>query len=219
MNLVNNLLRVQFRTLNYSDKEVNLKGDRVVVRNAGAYPRFYWIKGQGVLGSDPGKWDYRLLEEFANCDGTPEAILRFTEQYGPLNARLRTGERRQTTFRIADWKTFQNEYRKTWEELRPKGTRALFPHASLKTLPGERFFWWFSELSYQTADLYRLLLLELHSVPRHRLRKCRRQGCTTPFFIAQHLSRRYCTACRRAARLESKRKSWQNHKQRWRSGG
>jgi len=171
MNLVNNLLRVQFRTLNYSDRLVQLKEDRIVVCDARAYPRFYWIKGQGVLGSGLGKWDYGLLEEFANCLGTPVAILRFTQQYGPLNARLRTGEHRRTTFTIAKWQQRQNDYRHIWEQLRPKGHRACIPHADLKVLPGERFSWWSSELSYQTADLYRLLLLELYSIPRHRLKE------------------------------------------------
>lgn len=208
MNTVNHLLRLRFCTWGYSDKEVKLKGDAVSVVRIKYYPRLYWIGGQE---GQPGEWDRSLLEEFANSSGSPEEILRFTGRYGPLEARLRGGEKRRTTFKICDWQRLQREYKDKWEGLRLRRGRLKLPMADLPVVAGEQFDWWFSRLSYHTANLHRLLLLELYSTPRHRLKKCIGQDCETPFFIADHLSRRYCKACKQRARLESKRKSWRKH--------
>jgi hypothetical protein len=218
MNTVNHLPRLQFRTVGYSDKKAALlKGDRISIREIKTYPRLYWINGRGERSSvQSGEWNLDILEEFANCSGEPDDILSFTRRYGSLITRLRLGEKRRTTFKIADWRHLQRQYQETWEQLRQKTGKVKFPIAHLQTVPGEQFNWWFSNLSYQTANLYRLLLLELYSIPRHRLRKCGRDGCKTPYFIADHLSRKYCNACKRQARLESKRKAWQKNKQRWR---
>ena len=44
-----------------------------------------------------------------------------------------------------------------------------------------------------TTTLYRLLEFELMSVPRDRLRLCRRSDCKHPYFIARHGSQQYCS--------------------------
>jgi hypothetical protein len=215
MNNVNHLLRTRFFTWAYSAKDVVLKSDVVSIRRIEAYPSQHRIQTD-KQAQNPGNWSRNILEEFANSSGAPAEIVSFTERYEALEARIQPGVMKPTRFRIADWQRLQQEFRDTWEKLRQKRGRLNLPIGQLGVLTGESFHWWFSELSYETANLYRLLLLELYSLPRHRLRKCVGKNCKTPFFIADHLSRRYCVACKRCARLETKRKSWQTHKEAWR---
>jgi len=152
------------------------------------------------------------MEALANSPCTADEVLRFTERYGPLNARLKRGEKQSSRFKISDWQNLQREYRDTWDRLRLKRGRALFPIANLSVVAGEEFNWSFDDLSYTAGSLYRLLLLELYTMPRERLKKCRRAQCQTPYFIAEHLSQRLCAACKMEARLESKRKWWSKNR-------
>lgn len=48
---------------------------------------------------------------------------------------------------------------------------------------------------------------------RHRLGKCEREGCTTPYFVKTHPRARYCCeACFRASRLEKKNQWWKQNR-------
>lgn len=210
-------MRLKFFTWAHSkeNKQVMLKNDVVSIRRNGTSPSKHWIQ-TSKQSQNLGCWSRSILEEFANSSGTPSEIVSFTERYEALEQRIQPSVTARTTFKIADWQRLQREFRESWEKLRQARGRVKLPTGRLRALTGESFHWWFSELSYETANLYRLLLLELHSLPRHRLRKCTGENCKTPFFIADHLSRRYCTECKRRVMLATKRKSWQKHKEAWR---
>jgi hypothetical protein len=152
------------------------------------------------------------MEALANSLGTLDEIIRFTERYGPLDARLKPGERQNTCFKISDWQNLQREYRNIWDGLMLRRGKMRLPTASLPAVAGEEFLWWFDDLRFNAGSLYRLLLLELYSMPRARLRKCRRAECQTPYFVAEHLSQRYCAKCKTEARLEGKRRWWSKNR-------
>jgi hypothetical protein len=202
-------MRVRFLTLSYSEKQVELRGDVVSVRNGRAYPRIRGIQPTSATSSSDD-WGRSLLEDFANCIGTPDAISRFTQKYDPLTARLRSGQRLNTKFAVVDWLRLQKDFRDAWDKLsRP---RQLIHFAELPVVAKEEFHWWFSDLSYRTANLYRLLLLELYSLPRRSLRRCVRPSCETPYFVAAHLRQKYCANCKRVVRLEGKRRWWSRNR-------
>lgn len=211
MNTVNHLRRLRFRTRSYTDKTVSAKGNTIVVKCGKGHPKFYSVEiDEGRL--EIGGWDRKILEEFANCPPERDAIMNFTKEYGPLCAV--PDKKGDIRFTLAEWRDLQNKYKQIWNELIPK-RKVKFPNAQLPTHFDEKFVWWFSELTYQVADLYRLLLLELYSISRQRVRKCKHANCTQPYFIAEHLGRKYCLKCREVARRETKRKSWVRNNHRW----
>ena len=212
MNNVNHLRRLQFRTLVCLGKAVERRGHYIYVKHGLAYPGFKSIEATRNTEASEERWDRSLMEALANSLGTTDEILRFTERYGPLDARLKVGEKRNTRFDIGDWQKLQREYRATWDRLMLRRGRVVPPTARLPVVAGEEIFWWFDDLRFSAGSLYRLLLLELYSMPRAKLKKCRRAGCQVPYFVADHLSQRYCTTCRLEARLESKRKWWSENR-------
>jgi hypothetical protein len=165
--------------------------------------------------------------DFANAQNTTPAILAFTERYGPITADLvlhhhdlTSDPHRDTVFSLQEWRDRQDEFRKTWNWITPVGRRhaRLAPGGMLEVAPAERFSWRWNELVYETADLYRLLLLELHSFREHRVWKCARQACTAPYFIREHGNERYCSKpCQDAAHRAVKLTSWHRHKKQWRA--
>jgi hypothetical protein len=162
------------------------------------------------------EWDQTLLEDFANCGGSADEVVRFTRRYGPLEARLRLGEKLDTSFQIAEWRRLQQEFRDKWNALSPKRMQVIPIPTDLPGDAEEEFQWWFSKLSYRTANLYRLLLLELYSIPPRKLKRCVGPTCVTPYFIADHLLQKYCISCRTLTRLERKRRWWSKNRS---SGG
>ena len=210
MNNVNHLRRLRFRTLACSGV-VDRRGDFIYVK-PDSYPRLNSIRATQSEGPSGEGWDRSLMEALANSLGSADDVVRFTERYGPLNARLKSGEKRTIRFKISDWKNLQRQYRDTWDRMMLGRGRMRLPAENLPVVAGEQFDWWFDDLSFKAGSLYRLLLLELYSMPRARLKKCRRADCRTPYFIAEHLSQRYCTTCKNEARLENKRKWWSANK-------
>jgi hypothetical protein len=72
-------------------------------------------------------------------------------------------------------------------------------------------------LSYRAANLWRLLVFDLLSCPRERLRKCAQPGCKNPHFVARHLKQNYCSEpCAAAGRALWKRNWWNQHGKEWR---
>jgi len=208
VNSVNHLRRLQFSALVYSDKSVERRGGCIYVIQGPAYPSFKQILVTRNAEASEEMWDRSVMEALANSSGTEDEVLRFTELYGPLNARLKAGEKRNTHFKINDWRKLQRVYRDTWDGLVPRRGKIRIPTVSLPVIAGEEFGWWFNDLSFKAGNLYRLLLLELYSMPKGMLKKCTVATCRTPYFVAEHRSQRYCATCKTEVRLESKRKWW-----------
>jgi hypothetical protein len=149
-----------------------------------------------------------ILEDFANRTCDPESVLRFTQEYGPLDHTFKPD--REFRFRIQIWADLQAEFRRRWERLMyivGKPIPLDVPVLAVKR--GEAFEWTFGDLSFRSSTLYRLLTLELHSRPRERLRRCSRPDCPTPYFLAKRLQQRYCCEdCAKWAQREEKLKWW-----------
>src|SRR5437773_5279353 len=148
----------------------------------------------------------KLLEEFANCRPDPDAVIRFTKKYGPLQ--LIPSPSEVFSFRITDWLAAQANFCEKWKRNTGRRVR-LWPVDILEGEPGESFSVspWYYE--YRASNLYRLLLLELYSFTQARLRLCRRPDCPTPFFVATHLKTKYCSKpCAAWKQREWKRAWW-----------
>jgi hypothetical protein len=151
----------------------------------------------------------KLLGELANWPSDPEMIRQFTLRHGPLT--LKADRDKKFSFSINEWRDGQRQFRQEWEDLRIKrGVRAaILPNATLEAEVGEQFDVTYDQLSYVANTLFRLLLLELQSVPRNRLRKCALTDCVNPYFVATHLRQRYCSAeCAAKAQRVAKLKWW-----------
>ena len=174
----------------------------------------------------------RVFEEFANWPDGPRDILRFTRRYGPLEQRaLPDGLFR---FRLEEWRQNREGFRWLWSlvqsgqslgalarpssegwqpliEFRPDGTSRL---------PVDEHDEWVyarAALRYEPANLWRLLVFDLLSTPKERLRRCARADCQNPYFVARHLKKRYCSEpCAATARAGWKRNWWTQHGKQWR---
>src|SRR6266404_4472445 len=114
----------------------------------------------------------KLLENFANWPCTPEDVLRFTKNYGPLTSTAVGNE--TFSFSVNDWRSSQKEFQQGWKQLMQKSrsvvSKLLGPPLSPEDV--EEFFFSGTGLEYRTATLYRLLCVELFSIPKDKLRKC-----------------------------------------------
>lgn len=116
-------------------------------------------------------------------------------------------------FDIREWLSAQIGFRSTWSVIStwPKSREKTMP--IIGTLPGEEFCLVDGQLTFQTADLHRFLLLDLFSVASERIRICRRPDCDqVPYFVAAHLGQWYCTRmCSDWAQREHRKKWWAKH--------
>lgn len=160
-----------------------------------------------------------LAEEFMNWGDEPAEIARFVRLYAPLllkqwehpNRTLispRAGE--EFRFPLAVWREAKAGFRLTWEII--SGGRADF-HA---TFQGDVLVAEEGQLIYKALNLYNFMQLELALCPQERLRKCRRPGCHSPYFLAGHLRQRYCsTVCAEWAQSQSKKNWWELRGREW----
>jgi hypothetical protein len=165
-----------------------------------------WQSYSNSLRIDP-KAD--VLAEFANWPNSPKDVLRFTAKWGPLDVPFRGDE--EFRFQVSEWQQVQVEFRGLWEEKMPQKGKpvSLLPHSEMKVQEGEEFEFVFSNLSYRTSTLRRLLILELLARPRERMRKCLKLDCPNPYFFATRLQQRYCSEpCAQWAQLGWKRAWW-----------
>ena len=187
-----------FCTLATGVAKVSRKGTTIVGRWKDVYPGTFRVRTQ------------RVLPRFANWSSEPDRVVRFTKVYGPLTVRAR-GRGRSFSFGLDDWQRAQREFKAMWDkEIGLRGRRYITGHSGeFETERGEEFSLWRGQWSYVTATLYRLLYLELLATPPERLRKCPRQDCKTPYFIARHLRERYCSRkCAAGAQRQSKLRWW-----------
>jgi len=175
-----------------------------------------WTDVPVEVGSGNAK---ELIEEFANCKEGPEAILRFTRKFGPLETAHRTnadGKGAFFQFSVPAWRKEQHRIQMEWEAY------FEFRHipisvTAIATSPKEYFVLTQSGLKYRAENLLRLLSFSLTSIPAERLRVCVRPHCTHPYFIARHLNQNYCSdRCARYGQQKWKKDWWDRHGTEWR---
>ncbi len=147
----------------------------------------------------------RLIEQFINQPDNPESILCFTLQNGPLQQAVAPDI--PFEFEIQSFRRAQENFRKMWQnpdqlaECNVEEGRMRFRQGSI---------------TYIAATLESFLRFDLLTCPVERLKACRRDGCSHPYFIAGDLKRRFCSVeCSEEGRREVKRDWWQKHGQKW----
>jgi hypothetical protein len=186
------------------------------------------LRGSEIVGTQQsplpevrGPENAVLCAEFANWPNDAEGVLRFTQRYGALRAPLIPGAK--FSFQISDWQKDQALIRSSWEMTRYIAQKfgllkyGNFRQAAVRIEEGEEFIIRERGLEYRTGSLFRLLWMELISIPIVRLRKCLQLDCQTPFFVATHLGQKYCSKqCAHRAQREWKRDWWRERGADWR---
>jgi hypothetical protein len=207
----NSFRQVAFFTLaGVSSAELQAQGQEIVATQRNPLPE---------LRSKAGN---HLCAEFVNWPADSEGVLRFTKRFGGLTCGLKAGE--TFYFSVQDWQRHQKMLRARWDmisymfekfNLRNHGTLGL---QQLHVEAGDCFFCRPNKLEYRVNSLYRFLLMEFHSIPWERLKKCRRSDCKTPYFVANHLGQRYCSdVCGYSAQREWKKSWWEKSGVAWRN--
>ena len=162
-----------------------------------------------------------LCARFANWPNDPKGVLSFTKRYGVLRERPHPGA--GFSFRTADWQLDQQLLRREWDYFAYISDKwgsvndGGFSQSAIPVADGEELVHRDGKLEYRTQSLLRLLRLELASFSFHGLRKCRRPGCKTPYFVTNNLKTRYCCdACGQWAQREWKKKWWEDRGAEWR---
>ena len=176
-------------------KDVRLSGAKVVGRFQDRLKEFY------------GPPKRRLIEDFLNWPNDTKAILRFTLRYGPLQAEPL--ESAEFQFFQDGWEMDQRHFQSVWEQAssfpdwQPTGGSLAF-----------RKGW----LTYTAPSLYMFLYMDLVTCEAKRLKKCRRDDCPHPYFIAGHLKQRFCCdRCAEWGQRQWKKQWWQEHGESWRA--
>ncbi len=208
--VIKSLVDIQFYTL-AGVSEAQLEGDKINVVQRSPLPEF--------RGPQIGI----LCSEFANWPNDAEGVLRFTRRYGALKAPLISGEK--YSFTLDDWRKDHLRIRSIWDM-----DQYIFKKFGLhrdgdpqqevvRAEEGEEFVRRFGRLEYKTQSLYRLIWMQLVSIPRERLLRCCRPNCVTPYFVASHLRQKYCSdLCAHSAQRVWKREWWKKHGDDWRRG-
>ena len=172
---------------------------------------------EGTFGDSPliVRNTARICEEIANCPDSPEAILRFTLKYAPLETPTKSGEKFQ--FELCEWRAFRKTFRNNWQSVFtvirgwdrsakmwsfPKGSRLIFSPTG-NTLQQDRFL-----------DLVNLCF---GALPWERVRICPAPGCEKPYFVAAHLKQVYCgdRVCVAWGKRKLKLEYWNRNKERF----
>ena len=166
-----------------------------------------------------GRWKQQLTElhlsgtgqlayEFANYRNDEQAILRFTKKYGPLERWGKPEPGKEFRFPASEWQAHQKQFKQVWESIEA---------GKLSAQIGNRLIIKNGHLRCETRKLLGLLLADLFSCPRERLKKCCRPDCLTPYFIAHHLGQRFCCdVCAAWAQRKLKQQWWAEHGDEWR---
>jgi hypothetical protein len=145
--------------------------------------------------------------EFANLPDTPEAILRFTREYAPLEWPAAPGDSFQ--FKIHDFRKAQCKLRQMWKH--PDATTGL-------DIPGAKIRFHAGTITVETPTLKSYLEVDLQMNPPERIRVCKRPGCLHPYFIAEHLRKQFCSSeCAAEGQRTVKRDWWQKSGPSWRA--
>lgn len=164
----------------------------------------------------------QLAEDFANEKDVlrftrrygplHDPLADFTGKLGTNSSESRNESRLSASlppfeFSEAEWQADLERFQVIWETLPTLRTtgrfQAEFPaiigieNLTVKpdgfTLPVRGEFQTVSRrLAFRAATLWELLLLDLLSVERERLKKCACPDCHSPYFVANHLAAKFC---------------------------
>jgi hypothetical protein len=192
---INSVRSFRFCTLAARATDVELIGNFVHGRWKGEVREYY------------GPHSRHLIEDFLNSSNAPDAILRFTRKYGSLYESPVSG--REFRFHVHVWKSAQTHFRSLWTHLsdfpdwQPEGGSLAYRNGFL---------------TYTAANLYMFLYMDLVTCPATRVRKCKREDCLHPYFVARHLKQRFCTEiCAEWGQRGWKKQWWNEHGQSWRA--
>ena len=149
----------------------------------------------------------RLIEDFLNWPTDPDAALRFTRKYGPLYVNPAPA----SDFRenVNTLRNAQEHFRGLWVRLKkfpdwqPEGGMLAFRKGFL---------------TYTAPTLYMFLYMDTVTCPASRARKCKREDCPHPYFLATHLKQTFCSeVCAQWGQRRWKQEWWKQHGNSWRA--
>jgi hypothetical protein len=173
----------------------------------------------------------RLIEDFANSPDSPEAIVRFTKQYGVLHRNdvefadtTGEGDLIETDdffIQTEKWSLTQKQFRTDWEQVGRNNARLeqvakeitpdSVPGRLLKAYlrPSRKGFY----VQLQPDDLHGALWLAFVGYS-DEARKCPNPTCDAPYFLATRRDQKLCSE--RCSRLVANRRWWADKGADWR---
>lgn len=156
-----------------------------------------------------------LTEEFLNCADDAESILNFTRRYGSLHEASGQG---RFQLDIAEWKKDQASLRWWWDRFAEYAARYKeppIPSTVVGVVPLDQFRVDKTGLTYECANPFHYMKLEIAALPAQRLRRCRHEECRHRF-VAHDLREKYCSeSCKTKERNRAKLRYWNNNKLRF----
>ena len=157
-----------------------------------------------------------LAAALANCPGTPDAMLEFTREYGVLAIPAKPGGRFRLP--VADWLIEQRSIIVHWKfYIQLREEEGPGDGLQLSTGPGQFIGMRHGRWVYKTVELASLIHLDLVSVPMEKIRRCKREDCLRPFYIAHHLAQLYCSPSCYAWAERRRKLDWWNRERKGKS--
>lgn len=169
-----------------------------------------WIVGQwkASLTQIYGKETGTVLQDFLNSSTSPESILRFTKQYGPLDRGAKPSV--EFKFQLSEWRKVQQSMRSLWKSRSKVAGWEMSPDDGNLAYDNR-------QLVYRARNLLVFLGVDLVTLPVERMKVCGRPDCPAPFFITRHLRQRFCSEeCSGWAQRQMKRRWWAKKGRTWR---
>jgi hypothetical protein len=169
-----------------------------------------WVIGQwkASLTQVYGKEMGTVLQDFLNCFTSPESILRFTKQHGPLDRSAKPSA--EFKFELSEWRKMQESMRSLWT--------SQSKVAGWEMLPDDGYLAYENrQLIYRARTLLVFLGIDLVTLPLERMRVCVSPDCPAPFFITRHMRQRFCSEeCSGWGQRQAKQRWWKKSGPKWR---
>ena len=178
-----------------------------VITGTWTEPREYWSE-RGLT----------LAQRFANQPQDPKSILQFTKRWGPLHSNIYDSGR-SFSFSIDSWILGQAQFWELWtivqrfQCMKREFSSGVLTLSTLNTVVPEHGP---KGVILRCPDLSTFMWFELMSNEK-ALRVCKRPGCSTRYFLADHGKELYCsTKCANWAQSEWK-KRWHEERRKERT--
>jgi hypothetical protein len=160
----------------------------------------------------------RICKAFANWPDTPEEILRFTLQYGPVALDREPGA--PFCFTVGGWMVHQRIVRNTWQMFAPPNTllQEMKREGRIKQVglgEGSQLIFVPEGTTFQAKSLWTILWVALGALSLDLLRVCPNPDCKSSYFVAYHPRQTFCGKkdCIVWGDLKQKREWWQRNKE------
>jgi hypothetical protein len=175
-----------------------------------------------------GEWDaestiYRIgegrpialnvLNPFLGNDRLANAVLDFTQRFGPLTIPFCRGA--SFRFSINEWKMARKYLHVVWKAAGSGSKRKWPVNLPVDESDGDHFSFENGRLSFRTQNLSTFMALEIATIPAERFKRCANfgYGCKSPYFFANDLRERYCSeTCARESKKRAKLKWWNENR-------